>query len=146
MRELRSQIDINTSAETVWQILIDFPAYPTWNPFIRRISGKAEVGERLKVYLQPPRARGMEFRPTVLSVVSNRELRWLGKLWIKGLFDGEHSFTIEQLDENHVRLTQQEQFSGLLVPFTGGILRETLRGFEEMNRALKERAERRSGG
>jgi hypothetical protein len=31
--------------------------------------------------------------------------------------------------------------SGLLVPFLGGMLRDTERGFHEMNRALKARVE-----
>ena len=60
-----------------------------------------------------------------------------------GLFDGEHVFTIEPLGENRVHLVQREIFKGLLVPLLApmGVFRSTLRGFEEMNRALKARAE-----
>ena len=59
-----------------------------------------------------------------------------------GVFDGEHSFTIEPLAENRVRFVQREAFKGLLVPLLARSLEtETQRGFEEMNRALKERAE-----
>lgn len=144
MKELFSEIEIKAPAEVVWDELVDFSAYPQWNPFIRRISGKAVVGKRLEVYLQPPEARGMVFRPTILRLQPNHELRWLGKLWIGGLFDGEHIFTIEQLSENHVRFIQREVFTGLLVPLLRGTLRKTLNGFNEMNRALKERAERRA--
>ena len=84
----------------------------------------------------------MSFRPTVLVADPNRELRWLGHLWVPGLFDGEHSFTIEPLGEGRVRFIQQERFSGLLLPLLSKTLdRDTLRGFEEMNRALKLRVE-----
>ncbi len=84
----------------------------------------------------------MSFRPTVLVAEPNRELRWLGRLWLPGLFDGEHSFVIEPLLERRVRFLQREQFNGLLVPFLSKMLDGgTRRGFEEMNRALKMRAE-----
>jgi len=54
MKELHSEIEINASAERVWDILTDFASYPQWNPFIRSISGELEVGERLEVRLEPP--------------------------------------------------------------------------------------------
>jgi hypothetical protein len=61
---------------------------------------------------------------------------------VKGLFDGEHSLTIQQLGENRVRFVQSEAFNSLLVPLLARSLdKSTRRGFEEMNRALKVRAE-----
>jgi hypothetical protein len=99
-------------------------------------------GERLEVRIEPPDGRGMTFRPTVLNAETNRELRWLGHLLAPGLFDGEHSFTIQPLEDNRVRFVQREAFKGLLVPlFARSLDNNTRRGFEEMNRAVKERAE-----
>ena len=84
----------------------------------------------------------MTFKPKVLKAEPNRELRWLGHLLVPGLFDGEHSFTIEPLEENRIRFVQREAFKGLLVPlFARSLDNNTRRGFEEMNHALKERAE-----
>ena len=116
MKELRTEIEIQASAERVWQLLTDFASFPQWNPFIRKASGNIRVGERLEVRLQPSGASAMTFRPTVLKVEPNREFRWLGHLLISGLFDGEHIFTIEPLGESRVRFTQREFFKGLLVP------------------------------
>lgn len=142
MKELRSEIEIQAPAERVWMLLTDFAAFPHWNPFIRRASGKIQVGERLEVQIQPPGARGMTFRPRVLKAEPQRELRWLGHLLIPGLFDGEHIFTIESLASNRIRFIQREVFSGLLVPLLArGLDAGTQRGFEEMNQALKARAE-----
>jgi hypothetical protein len=93
------------------------------------------------VRIEPPGGRGMTFRPTVLTVEPNRELRWLGRLLLPGLFDGEHSFRLEPLATGRVRLVQAERFTGLLVPILGGMLGNTERGFQAMNQALKERAE-----
>ncbi len=123
-------------------MLTDFAAYPQWNPFIRRVTGEAETGARLKVYLQPSGAKGMSFRPAVLKAEPNRELRWLGHLLVPGLFDGEHIFTIGPMGANRVRFVQREIVKGLLVPLFMRLLeKKTRRGFEEMNRALKARAE-----
>ena len=142
MKELRSQIEIEAPAARVWQVLTDFAAYPEWNPFIRRVNGRPEVDEQLVVRMRPSGTKGMTFRPTVLKAEPNRQLRWLGHLLMPGLFDGEHVFEIEELDQDRVLFTQREIFRGLLVPLLARSLdRDTQRGFEEMNRALRERAE-----
>jgi hypothetical protein len=141
-KQLRAEIEIEASPQRVWQILTDFDAYPGWNPFMTRASGSARPGERLTVRLQPEGRRAMTFRPTVLEATPGRRLRWLGRLLLPGLFDGEHSFTIEPLAPDRVRLVQQEVFRGLLVRFMAGSLdRSTLPAFAAMNQALKRRAE-----
>ncbi len=142
MKEFRTEIEINAPPERVWQLLTDFASYPQWNPFIRRASGELKEGAQLQVYLQPSGARGMTFRPRVLKADQNRELRWLGHFLIPGLFDGEHIFTIEPLEAGRVRFVQREIFTGILVPlFARWLGKDTRRGFEEMNLALKLRAE-----
>ena len=142
MKEIHTEIEIDAPAERVWRVLTDFAAYPEWNPFIRRGEGEVKVGARLHVFIQPSGGKGMSFRPRVLVTDPGRELRWLGRLWVPGLFDGEHSFVIEPLGEGRVRFIQRERFGGLLLPLLWKMLdRETRRGFEEMNRALKVRCE-----
>ena len=142
MKELHSEIEINASQERVWGILTDFASYPQWNPFIRSISGELKIGERLEVRLEPPDSRGITLRPTVLRAEPNRLMRWVGHLLVRGLFDGEHSLATEPLEENRVRFIQHEAFKGVLVSLLARSLdKNTLRGFEEMNVALKERAE-----
>ena len=140
---LRMAIDINASGERVWRVLTDFSAYGEWNPFITSISGQVQQGARLKVRVQPPGGRGMTFRPTVLAADPDRELRWVGRLLLPGIFEGEHAFLITPLENGRVRLRQQETFRGLLVPLLRRLLDgQTRAGFEAMNRALKDRAER----
>lgn len=142
MKELRTEISITAPPNRIWHLLTDFSIYPQWNPFIRRASGELRKGAQLEVYLQPSGAKGMTFRPRVLKAEPDRELRWLGHFLIPGLFDGEHIFTIEPLEAGRVRFVQREIFTGLLVPlFMRWMVKDTRRGFEEMNRALKVRAE-----
>jgi hypothetical protein len=141
-KQLRAQVDIQASPERVWEVLTDFAAYPEWNPFIVRASGAVAPGERLTVRMQPAGGRAMTFRPTVLEAAPQQRLRWIGRVLFPGVFDGEHSFTIEPLGQGSVRLTQQEEFRGVLVPLLARSLdRRTLPAFEQMNQGLKRRAE-----
>lgn len=142
MHEIRTEIIVNASAARVWDVLTDFDAHPEWNPFVRRIEGKPEAGGRLKVSIQPPGGKGMTFKPAVLKAEPNRELRWLGRVLLPGIFDGEHYFVIEPLEAGRVRFIHAERFSGLLVAMLKTSLdKGTRAGFELMNEALKARAE-----
>jgi hypothetical protein len=99
-------------------------------------------GQRLRIRLQPVGGRAMTFRPTVLEATPGRQLRWLGHLLLPGIVDGEHRLTIQPLGQGQGRLVQQEDFRGLLVPLLAASLdRRILPAFQQMNRALKRRAE-----
>lgn len=140
--QLQTEMEINAKSERVWDILTDFAAYPEWNPFIRHIVGVPEAGARLEVRIQPSGTKGMTFRPVVLAADHAQELRWIGKLLLPGVLDGEHRFVIQSLGDGKTLFQQSEKFSGILVPFFRASLdRDTKRGFEEMNQALKARAE-----
>jgi hypothetical protein len=141
-KQLRSQIDIDASPEQVWQMLCDFGSYPQWNPFIIRAEGEAQPNRRLVLRMQPVGARSTTVRPTVVEATPGHRLRWRGRLGMPGIFDVEHVFTITPREAGGVRLSQAEQFRGLLVPVMARSLdRHTQPAFEAMNTALKHRAE-----
>jgi hypothetical protein len=144
LRELRSEIEIDAPPEQVWAVVTAFAAYPEWNPFIRRISGELREGARLEVQIQRPGARATTFKPPVRAVETNRELRWLGRLLVPGVFDGEHSLLIDPRDGGRSRFVQSERFNGFLVGFLKGTLAKTESGFAQMNAALKARVEQPS--
>jgi hypothetical protein len=84
----------------------------------------------------------MTFKPTCLKLVKDKEFRWLGRLWMPGLFDGEHIFELIDNGNHRIRFVQREKFKGLLVPLLWKQLDTgTRKGFELMNQKLKERAE-----
>lgn len=142
MHEIRTEIEIAADPERVWAVLMDFPFYPEWNPFIRRVEGELRPGNRLRVTLQPQDGRGMTIRPRILIVAPYRELRWLGRLGFPGLFDGEHFMAIVPVEPGKVRFVHGERFTGILVPFAKAWLEKGVRnGFVAMNQALKHRSE-----
>ena len=141
-KQLITSIEIDAPSSIVWEVLTDFTRFDQWNPFIRSVIGEATQGEQLQVQVHPPGGNDMMFRPVVLVAEVEHELRWLGRFLFPGVFDGEHRFQIEALSDCRVRFVHSEVFSGLLVPFFWRSLdTQTRRGFEEMNKALKLRAE-----
>lgn len=140
MRLLETEIEINAPRERVWRTFSDTARWPEWNPFVTSFQGELKRGEKVRVRLEPPNGRGMTFKPTIVAIEPDEELRWLGRLLIPGLFDGEHRFRLQAIDEQRTRFLQSEEFSGVLVTF---ILNEEQirRGFESMNTALKNRVE-----
>ena len=141
MRKICTDIIIDAPAKKVWDILTDFENFEKWNPFLQIKNGKAETGSILKVVFHTPDSKVMEFEPVILKVEPMRELRWLGKLWVKGLFDGEHVFRIEVLDEKDA---QCERFRGLFTPLFIHFMGEKVeKGFENMNKSLKSESEKK---
>jgi hypothetical protein len=63
----------------------------------------------------------MTFKPELQKVEPERELLWLGRLYLPWLFDGEHALVIETSNGN-VHFIQSEKFTGILVPFARDLL------------------------
>jgi len=140
---LLSEIEIDAPPQRVWQVLTDLSAYPDWNPFIVRAEGRALVGSRLALRMQPVGGRPLTLRPTVVEATESARFSWRGTVGIPGLLDAEHVFRITERANGGSRLNQDEQFQGVLVPLMAKSLRrKTLPAFVAMNEALKQRAER----
>lgn len=122
---------------------MNFKAYPKWNPFIRRIDGEAIPGQSLEVIIQPEGQKGMTIKPKVLNNAPETEFRWQGHLLVKGIFDGEHYFQLEEEGPQKTRFIHGENFRGILVGLILSLIgKSTASGFKAMNQALKEQAEK----
>ena len=142
MKEIRTEIIINASAEKTWKVLIDFNNYSQWNPFIRQIIGEPKVGSKLQMNLLTSGGKTRSYSPTVTKVEPFHELRWIGKSFIPGIFDGERIFIIEPIKTNQVKFVHIEIFKGLGVSLAGSRLdKDVNKGFEKMNNAFKEKVE-----
>jgi hypothetical protein len=142
MRQLQTSIIIEARPAQVWKTLTAFEQYPDWNPFIVKLSGQPQAGAQLEAHLKIGSKPPQVFKPRVLVCKPEQEFRWLGKLFVRGLFDGEHYFQLEAMPNGHTRLLHGEHFSGLLAgPVLRMIEADTRQGFEAMNAALKGRVE-----
>lgn len=141
-KEITTEILIHAEPAIIWSVLTNFDNYPYWNPFIKSINGVVEVGKKITARIEPPGAKGMTFKPTILAFQTNKELKWIGHLLFPGLFDGEHVFELIDHGNGTTTFIQREKFKGILVPLFKKMLDvNTIKGFEAMNEKLKELAE-----
>jgi hypothetical protein len=138
---LHTELEVNATPEQVWKVLADRQAYPEWNPFIISSTGELTAGGTITNVLRDTEGKDTTFTPELLVVEPNKELRWIGKIAFGGIFDGEHSFRLEELPGGRTRLVQEETFRGAAVPFTTSMLTKTIKPqFAAMNQALATRA------
>lgn len=140
-KKISTSIIIEASPERVWAVFSDLSKYGQWNPFIKSVEGEVAEGEHISVSIEPPGGSRMSFKPRVLLLEPQKALVWMGKLWIKGLFDGRHEFHLTGNGDGSTTFEQSETFSGILTGILD--LDKTRKGFELMNQALKSRVEER---
>ena len=129
-------VDIDADPDAVWDVLTDFASYQEWNPGMR-IEGAPEVGTKLAVHM----TGGMSFKPKVLAATPGKELRWLGKLGLRGIAAGEHYFVLTTNDDGTTRLNHGERYSGALVALAKGSSANSGAAYEAFSQALKQRVE-----
>jgi len=133
-----TEIFIAAPPERVWVLLTDPEAHAEWNPMIAEVSGRFTPGQRVRLTMRTPSGGTMRFRPRVLVADPGRELRWLGRLGLPRLFDGEHYFRLIP-EAGGTRLIQGERFRGVLLWAMD--VQQFRAGFEAGNAALKAMAE-----
>lgn len=134
--DYRVGITINAPAETVWSILTNADAYPSWNSTIDSIEGTIAPNEKIKLHakISPKRAfklKVSEFNP------------YKKMIWSDGnaMFKGVRTFTLESMGENTTVFTMQEVFTGAMLPMIKGSLPDFTNDFETFAADLKKEAE-----
>ena len=141
MKSIETAIVINATPAKIWRILMNFEEYSEWNPFIQLIKGEQKIGSQIEASIGLGK-KGMTFQPTIQRLDKNKAFEWLGHLWAKGIFDGRHTFEIEEINEHSSKFIHKEVFKGILSGLIMTMIKkDTLTGFEAMNEALKVKAE-----
>ncbi len=142
LKEIRTEIEINSSPSVAWKVLTDFTSFPQWNPVITRIDGEARIGEKLRISVRTSKGKLRIYAPTITKLEENHELRWKGKSFLPGLLDGERIFTFDQGAKDNIRLVHSELFSGLGSLISGNSLFKDIEiSLNQMNIAFKKRVE-----
>ena len=142
MKTIETNIVIDSTPEKIWDVLTNFEEYELWNPFMTKVVGNASLGSKIEVNIKTISGKNRSYYPIITKCETNKELRWKGKSFLPGVFDGERVFVLGKSDDDKVSFSHKEIFSGLCVKLVGNKLDENLReGFVRMNEALKVRAE-----
>jgi len=139
-RVLDTWIDIEAPQQKVWESLVDFESWGSWNPFIPIAEGNLKIGESMRIKVVPPGLKPKIFKPEVYEVKQYEKIIWGGSfLWI--IYQGEHVFLLKPLPGGKTRFRQIERFHGPLILLMGTMIKKTEKGYHQMNLAFKKHVE-----
>ncbi len=139
-------VEMEAPIERAWEILTDFERYGEWNPFTPRVTTDFEIGSRvnLRAMIGPVPLKQVE---RIERVEPPERLVWTTKIGHRAMLFARREQHLEPLGETRCRYVTTDAFSGLLTPLVvllfGPLVR---RGFNDVARGLKARAEATSGG
>jgi hypothetical protein len=133
-----TQVVINAPSDKVRAIVVDYGAYPTWNPFVVKVDGDMSAGKDVWVTVHPVGQAQITGLGHVLASDPDR-IAWSGHLGFPGVFSGVHTFLIEADGPNRTIFSNNEKMRGLSILFYD--FKPTEAAFLTMNQALKQRAE-----
>jgi hypothetical protein len=140
--EIRAERVIEASAEEVFGVLADLPAYAEWNPFTPGVRSTLVVGSpvELDVVLHGRLYHQVE---TVLANDPGRELAWGARMGGGLLLRTRRSQIVTPIDARRSRYASHQRIEGLLAPLVKLLYARTIRdGFEAVGDALARRFDR----
>jgi len=73
-RTIDAYIDIDARPEKVWEVLVDFKSWESWNAVIPLAQGNLKAGERMLIKVVSPGLKPMFFKPKFLLFVLIKKL------------------------------------------------------------------------
>lgn len=140
-RTVEAEIEIEAPLELVWDVLVDFPRYPEWNPFTIGVEtdltpGNA-VGLTVALFGKP-----RKFTERFAVYEPPKRIGWGMHLLGGRILRGVRYQELEVRAPGRTLYRTHERFDGplawLVILLTGA---EVRRGFQSNAKALKERAE-----
>lgn len=137
--EVRHEITIDVSVETVWKTILDFGNYSQWNSQLSYLGGKVAPNEKLHLKLAVDGASPYEFKPIVSQWKEKEVFGWLAITGMPRVFDGEHFFELTDLKNGQTHLVNREEYRGILSLILQQLpmMKLAPKGFEKMNMELK---------
>jgi hypothetical protein len=141
-RAISSEIDIDAPRALVWSVLRDFQAYPEWNPFTIEVKTTLAPGSPvdMQVKLRPPRV--MRQLEHVTAVVDGERMCWGADVGPHWFINADRCQVLTDLGAGRTRYFTSDVFRGAGVGLMFLVVgRHVQRGFDDVARALKARAE-----
>jgi uncharacterized protein YndB with AHSA1/START domain len=137
------RVEIATPASFVWDVLVDYPNYPQWNPYTVRVETTLAVGDPIDLTLPAPDGSGGTFvnREFIRIVDPPRHLRYDTGDAMPGIFAVRDQW-IEELGPDrcayHTTDTITGKYASVVLESNGAWIKD---GFDAVANALKARAE-----
>ena len=141
MKSFQATAIIDAPRSTIWSLLTDAPAYPSWNTTVEQVEGRIAAGESITVRVRDRAGRSFPVRVTTFA--AEERMVWEGGMPL-GLFKGERTFTLAE-EAAGVRFTMRETYTGPLAPLVGRSIPDLQPAFEAFAASLKRAAETSRG-
>ena len=139
MKSFQVTIEINASADQIWDVLVNVSDWPIWNSTVSKVVGTVQLGGKVTVHttLSPGRA----FPLRVSELVKPKSMVWTGGMPL-GLFKGQRTYTLTPQSNGATKFEMVEVFSGLMAPLITKSIPDLQPSFEEFAACLKRVAEK----
>lgn len=144
-RAISSKIEIDAPIDVVWSILCDLDSYPEWNPFTVSVKSTLELGSPvdMQVKLRPPKL--MQQVEYVSGYVEGERVCWGADVGPHWFVNADRCQVLTDLGGGRTRYVTTDVFHGIGVGLMFVVVgRHVQRGFDDVARALKARAEGRA--
>jgi len=138
-RQVEASVEIDAPRDVVWEALVDFGAYPHWNPFTRTVETRLEVGAPVRLGVDMPGRSRSERVEWVNLVEPGHTICWGMQIGHPALLVANRWQELHDLGGGRTQYHTVDRFSGLLVPLVMALYGEpTRRGFESVALGLKQ--------
>lgn len=136
-RDVLTEIELDAPIGKVWSLLSDVDSWDTWTSIFNFKMANLKPGGRALLLAKVGPAPAP--LPVKFDVVEKeRELRWHGG--VPGVVYGSHFLKLEKVDASRTRLIHGEEFSGLVINASWGLLGKQLpAAYKAFNRHLQKR-------
>ena len=115
MKEINTEIQISSTPEKVWEILMDLPEWSKWNPIVNSIEGELNIGEKLSITMSNSKGgAGKKYDSIITEIDENKRFAFVGTMMAKFMFSAERVIELH-VNEKGTFFSQKEIYSGIMV-------------------------------
>jgi len=138
MKFYEASATIDADPEAVWAILVDAPAYASWESGVVRVEGSIAPGETIKVVSEANPDRTFPVKVTAWE--PGRRMEWSGGMPL-GLFRGVRNFTLTPGGAGTTQFKVREEYTGPLLGMIWKSIPDLGPSFQKFASGLKRRVE-----
>ena len=142
MRFYEASSTINATPDRVWSVLVNGPAWSSWDSGVDGVDGRIAAGETITI--RSKAAPGRAFPVKVTTFELGRKLVFSGGMPL-GLFKGVRTYTLSPGADGETRFHMREEYTGLLLGMMWRSMPDLGPSFNQFVNGLKARAETGAG-
>lgn len=139
MKPFATRIQIQASAQRIWEVLTDLPKWAEWNTTVERTVGEVALGAKVTVFVKQSPGRAFPLRVSALD--APRRMVWTGGMPL-GLFRGTRVYELRAISAGEAEFTMREEYTGPLAGLIGKSIPDLQPAFDEFAQCLKRQSER----